>query len=157
MQCNYIKLTRIDKSQPKIYIPLKNQEYDNYVQVAKDLMESANEIFDTAKHFPYTELGPDMSQEQVRELLSVELTQDKYRKIYNSPYEGQIPFQNFSASSTSNSRLKFIYSEKATKFYKIFTLLLTVTTQDKNKVKILQNFVAFSEYMNFTSSKLSCQ
>ena len=51
-------------------------------------MESANEIFDTAKHFPYTELGPDMSQEQVRELLSVELTQDKYRKIYNSPYEG---------------------------------------------------------------------
>jgi len=64
------------------------QEYDNYAQVAKDLMESANEIFDTAKHFPYTELGPDMSQEQVRELLSVELTQDKYRKIYNSPYEG---------------------------------------------------------------------
>ena len=81
-------MIRIVKSQPTIYIPLKTQEYDNYVHVAKDLMESANEIFDTAKHFPYTELGPDMSQEQVRELLSVELTQDKYRKIYNSPYEG---------------------------------------------------------------------
>ena len=32
--------------------------------------------------------------------------------------------------------LKFIYSEKATKFCEIFTLLLTDTTQDKSKVKI---------------------
>ena len=45
--------------------------------------------------------------------------------------------------------IKFIYSEKATKFCKIFTLLLTVCTAVKSKVKILQNFVAFSEYMNF--------
>ena len=45
--------------------------------------------------------------------------------------------------------LKFIYSEKATKFCEISTLLLTGTTQDKSKVDILQNFVAFSEYMNF--------
>ena len=45
--------------------------------------------------------------------------------------------------------LKFIYSEKATKFSEIFTLLLTGPTQDKSKVKISQNFVAFSEYMNF--------
>ena len=43
---------------------------------------------------------------------------------------------------------KFIYSEKATKFCEIFTLLLTGTTQDQSKVKISQNFVAFSEYMN---------
>ena len=45
--------------------------------------------------------------------------------------------------------LKFIYSEKATKFCEIFTLHMTVCTVVKNKVKILQNFVAFSEYMNF--------
>ena len=45
--------------------------------------------------------------------------------------------------------LKFIYSEKVTKFCEAFTLLLTGTTQDKSKVKISQNFVAFSEYMNF--------
>ena len=45
--------------------------------------------------------------------------------------------------------LKFIYSEKATKFSDISTLLLTCTTQDKSKVEISQNFVAFSEYMNF--------
>ena len=47
--------------------------------------------------------------------------------------------------------LKFIYSEKASKFCKISTLLLTGTAKDKSKVKILQNFVAFSEYMNFTN------
>ena len=45
--------------------------------------------------------------------------------------------------------LKFIYSEKATKFCEIFTLLLSVCTVDKSKVKISQNFVAFSEYTNF--------
>ena len=37
--------------------------------------------------------------------------------------------------------LKFIYSEKATKFCKIFTLLLTDCTAVKSKVKISQNFV----------------
>ena len=45
--------------------------------------------------------------------------------------------------------LKFIYSEKATKFCEIFPLLLTVCTAVKSKGKILQNFVAFSEHMNF--------
>ena len=43
--------------------------------------------------------------------------------------------------------LKFIYSEKATKFCKTFTLLLTGTTLDKSKVEISPNFVAFSEYI----------
>ena len=45
--------------------------------------------------------------------------------------------------------LKFIYYEKATKFCEIFILLLTVCTVVKSKVKISQNFVACSEYMNF--------
>ena len=45
--------------------------------------------------------------------------------------------------------VKFIYSEKATKFCKISTVDLTVTTQDKSTLEISQNFVAFSEYMNF--------
>ena len=45
--------------------------------------------------------------------------------------------------------LKLIYSEKATKFCKIFTLLLSSVVPVKSKVKISQNFVAFSEYMNF--------
>ena len=45
--------------------------------------------------------------------------------------------------------VKFIYSEKATKFCEIFTLPLSYVVPVKNKVKISQNFLAFSEYMNF--------
>ena len=50
--------------------------------------------------------------------------------------------------------VKFIYSEKARKFCKISTVDLTGTTQDQSTVEISQNFVAFSEYMNFTSIQL---
>ena len=46
--------------------------------------------------------------------------------------------------------VKFVYSEKATKFCEISTLILSPVHTDKSKVEILQNFVAFSEYMNFT-------
>ena len=49
--------------------------------------------------------------------------------------------------------VKFIYSEKAKKFCKIFTLLLSYVVSVKSKMKISQNFVAFSEYMNF---KIGC-
>ena len=45
--------------------------------------------------------------------------------------------------------VKFIYSEKATKFCEIFTLLLTTVYTVKSRVKISHNFVAFSECMNF--------
>ena len=51
--------------------------------------------------------------------------------------------------------LKFIYSEKATKFCEISTLLLSYLVPVKSKVKILQNFVAFSEYMNFMYLEVS--
>ena len=54
---------------------------------------------------------------------------------------------------TLNLPLKLIYSEKATKFCKIFTLLLT----GKVRWIILQNFVAFSEYMNFIILVLICR
>ena len=48
-------------------------------------------------------------------------------------------------------RLKCINARyiKARKFCEIFPLLLTVCTVVKSEGKILQNFVAFSEYMNF--------
>ena len=45
--------------------------------------------------------------------------------------------------------VKFIYSDKATKFCEISTVDLTVTTQDKSTMEISQKCVAFSEYMNF--------
>ena len=47
--------------------------------------------------------------------------------------------------------LKFIYSEKATKFCEIFILLLSYVVPVKSKKKILKNFMAFSEYLNFKS------
>ena len=48
--------------------------------------------------------------------------------------------------------LKFIYSEKATKFSKISTNYLSYVLPVKELVEILQNLVAFSEYMNFNVS-----
>ena len=46
-------------------------------------------------------------------------------------------------------------SEKTKIFCKISNEDMTVTTQDKSKVDISQNFVAFSEYMNFTARPTS--
>ena len=48
-----------------------------------------------------------------------------------------------------NTYLKFIYSEKATKFCKISTVDLSHVVPVKFTGEILQNCVAFSEYMNF--------
>ena len=47
--------------------------------------------------------------------------------------------------------LKFTYSEKATNFCEISAGDLCYVVTVKSTVEILQNFVAFSEYMNFTS------
>jgi hypothetical protein len=46
--------------------------------------------------------------------------------------------------------IKFIYSEKSTKFCEISTIDLSYVVPIKSTVEILQNFVVFSEYMNFT-------
>ena len=53
-------------------------------------------------------------------------------------------------------KVKFIYSEKSTKFCEIFTLLLSYAVPVKSKVKISQNFVAFSENMNFKKNCRFC-
>ena len=45
--------------------------------------------------------------------------------------------------------VKFIYSEKATNFCEIATVDLSYVVTVKSTVKISQNFVAFTEYMNF--------
>ena len=51
--------------------------------------------------------------------------------------------------------LKFIYSEKATNVCEISNLDLSYVVIVKSTVEISQNFVAFSEYMNFTSKKIN--
>ena len=53
--------------------------------------------------------------------------------------------------------LKFIYSEKATKLCKISILLLFYVVPVKSKVEISQNFVAFSEYKNFSCTPFRMQ
>ena len=49
--------------------------------------------------------------------------------------------------------LKFIYSEKATIFCEISTNYLSYVLPVKYLVEISQNFVAFSEYMNFKNDQ----
>ena len=49
--------------------------------------------------------------------------------------------------------VKFIYSEKATNFCKIFTVDFSHVLPVKSTVEISQNFVIFSEYMNFKIKK----
>ena len=68
----------------------------------------------------------------------------------SSQYPSLNRFLPYSFHSKNLVYLKFIYSENATKFCEIFTLLLSYVLPVKSKVKILQNLVAFSEYMNFT-------
>ena len=53
-------------------------------------------------------------------------------------------------NSRFGQSIKFIYSEKATNFCEISIIDLSYVVPVKSKVEILQNFVAFSEYMNFT-------
>ena len=81
-------------------------------------------------------------------------------KIGEANTEGYFTLENYkvskfltASSSTSlelKGNVKFIYSEKATKFCEVFPLLLTGTALYKIKGNIFQNFVTFSEYMNFT-------
>ena len=47
------------------------------------------------------------------------------------------------------SKVKLIYSEKATKFCEISTLDLSYVVPVKSTVEFSQNFVAFSKYVNF--------
>ena len=70
---------------------------------------------------------------------------EKIWLYYNGTYPKSICFHLF----LGELKVKFIYSEKATKFCEIFTLHLSYVVPDKHKVEILQNFVAFSENMNF--------
>ena len=62
-------------------------------------------------------------------------------------------FKNHLQNDSAVYFLKFIYSEKATKFCEIFILILSCVVPVKSKAKISQNFVAFSEYNNFNENE----
>ena len=55
---------------------------------------------------------------------------------------------------SSFDKLKFIYSEKAAKVCEISTVYLSYVVPVKYMVEISQDFVAFSEYMNFKEKYL---
>ena len=74
--------------------------------------------------------------DQGKKSIKIEIDDPQYKKVLKRGKGGQ-------------KKLMFIYSEKATKFCEISTLDLTVLHTVKSKVDILQNFVAFSEYINF--------
>ena len=57
----------------------------------------------------------------------------------------KVPILIPKTKSIKVQKLKFVYSEKATKFCEISTLHLSTVHTDKSKKEILQNFVAFSE------------
>ena len=75
----------------------------------------------------------------------------EYLPNLSSKWNFKITELEIFAKESNQILVKFIYSEKATKFCEIFPLLLTVCTVIKSKGKISQNFVAFSEYMNYKS------
>ena len=67
-----------------------------------------------------------------------------------------IKLSGFALNGRHKVPLKFIYSKKATKFCKISTNYLSYLLPVKWLVEILQNFVAFSEYINFKSGQKWC-
>ena len=83
--------------------------------------------------------------------------------VYLSPFFTDLPEPPSALKTLSKFQkvlhttyIKFIYSEKATNFCKISTVDLSYVVTVKSTVEISQNFVAFSEYMNFTTKYKKC-
>ena len=72
----------------------------------------------------------------------------------DSMLQSDSSFYMKNGSENGMAQVKFIYSEKATKSCEIFPLLLTAVHTVKSKGKISENFVPFSEYMNFKAFEL---
>ena len=77
-------------------------------------------------------------------------------KLARLKTKNRLVCHNGSELFLKNNLVPLKFKVKATKFCEIFPLVLTVCTLVKSKGKISQNFVAFSEYMNFTTSSYQC-
>ena len=67
-------------------------------------------------------------------------------------FEVQMPFQKYQCPPILVRyllKIKFIYSEKATKICEVSTVDLSYVVPVKSTVEISKFFLAFSEYMNF--------
>ena len=87
--------------------------------------------------------------DDIRKWLALSLDTKNERKMLPQLESFSSGIENLNYVQPIFEQVKFVYSKKATKFCKIVTLLLSTEHTDKSKVKISQNFVAFSEYMNF--------
>ena len=68
----------------------KKVQMGYYENAAMHCMDSNTEVFEMLSFYRKSDNDhPNFTREQVRELLSVEKTQDKYRFIYKSPYGGE--------------------------------------------------------------------
>ena len=84
---NY-KTTRMNNEETEARLSMPNV-VQNYINEAKDVISSSCEVFNLATYFNGSDKQTNFSREQVRELLSVENTQDTLRKVYKSPYAGE--------------------------------------------------------------------
>ena len=69
----------------------------------------------------------------------------------------KITINNHAVMFILNVFVKFLFSEKATKFCVISTVDLSYVVMVKSTVEISKQFVTFSEYMNFIISMYSCR
>ena len=64
-----------------------NNKRKYYTNVATNVLASTNEAFELFSNYRKNPFDfPNFTPEQVRELLSVELAQDKFNRVYKSPY-----------------------------------------------------------------------
>ena len=111
---NY-KTTRMNNEESESRLNMFNVVQD-YATEAKEIIFSSHEVFDLAGFFNksnYDNHNPtDFTREQVRELLSVENTQDTLRKVYKSAYGGEGYSDEESDSSDSDSELGSVEGEE---------------------------------------------
>ena len=65
------------------------RDYNYYNTAASNVLGSTDEVSELLLHYRKDQSEePNFTKEQVRELISVEICQDKFRQFYKSPYEG---------------------------------------------------------------------
>ena len=107
---NY-KTTRMNNEESESRLNMFNV-VETYANQAKDVILSSHEVFDLAGFFNDNHNPTDFTREQVRELLSVENTQDTLRKVYKSAYGGEGYSDEESDSSDSDSELGSVEGEE---------------------------------------------
>ena len=138
------------------YVDIKSQKISPEGKAKIQLQIVMHDGACTTFHFNNPSGGADAQKKErddVKELLQQLLP--TFKKKVNKELEEK---NRMLSENPGLLQVKFMYSEKATQFCKIFPLLLTVCTVIKSKGNISQNFVAFSEYMNFKTvlSQLDC-